>query len=135
MRLGTLAIRAALMAVAPLAHADVDDDLPSHPVHRHHTAGPWIMFGVGATLFVAATLTEIFANLPGGGSVMCAPNCPPPPEVVTIRVAAGIGMGVSAGLAIAGLIWHFAEPTSRDRVALVPIVAPQTGGLAFRMSF
>jgi len=134
---GLAAIVPLMVAAAHRAHADVDDGLPPQPPPVvHHTAGPWIMFGAGATIFVAAAVEEFLANVGDSvGSVMCAPHCPLPPMTVAFQEIGWMGMGTGVSLVIGGLVWHFLEPAVPATVSVAPMVGPQTGGVTLRAVF
>ncbi len=125
-----LAVVVGLVTLAPGAHADVDDGLPPHPTAvLHHTAGPWIMFGSGMTLLIAAMATEYAANVgDSSGSLLCVPHCEQPPLTIAFQDAGWIGIAVGATLAITGVAWHFLERTTVS-------ISPAVGGATVHITF
>jgi tetratricopeptide (TPR) repeat protein len=119
-----------------------------------HTAGPWIVVGVGAVAAIAGGIIIAagqiqYSNAEQGcsrdPSTGALTNCPATPTLnqreasessaVDIR-GAGIAIaGVGVAAIIGGLIWHFVEPTGGKNNALLPMFGPGYGGLSFSSRF
>ncbi len=134
----------ATATVAPTATTTATED------SRGHTAGPWIVLGVGiAAAGAGAALLGVGQGevshsrdgcaSNGGNSYTCTPVDTTPKDGQNRKALnsdgttlsnVGIIVG-SVGLAaiIGGLIWHFVEPTGPKKVSLMPMFAPGYGGV------
>lgn len=126
------------------------------PPERGHTAGPWVVVGVGgAALVPGIILTIVGQGKYGSATDGCkrAPNgdlipnsCPIADAEVTRRQDSGLllrgfGIGLLAGgvaLIAGGLIWHFVEPTGpakEGKIRLSPVWQPGYAGLDLSGAF
>lgn len=117
---------------------------------RGHTAGPWIIVGVGAAAAIAggvllgvgqAQVSQSHDGCArnGDGSYACTPLQLTPDgsdrktlnsNGVTLSNVGIIVGGVGLAAVVGGLIWHFVEPTGPKTVALLPSFAPGYAGVA-----
>ena len=117
---------------------------------RPHSVAPWIVFGVG----VAAALGGGALAVGGGLEFSSAhdqfnqncpsskPECQPGSSLQnqenTGNALLGVGVavgGVGVVALVIGLVWHFSEPTTEKKMALVPVVGPGYAGLSFGVPF
>jgi hypothetical protein len=126
MRRFSFLLVAALIATATHARADGERRV----VVRRHTAGPWVVFGLGFPVIVAGLFTELFSQPMGGDS--CASCGPQQPNDASRagQIAGWIGVGTGLSMIAFGLTWHFTE-----RTGPVVTVAPTVGGLSLRATF
>lgn len=112
-------------------HARADDGGGASIVTRHHTAAPWIVFGVGWGFIIGGGISEFFSQLVMTGD-SCS-TCPPPQPTDSARagqIAGWIGLGTGAAMVVGGLVWHFSE-----RTGPTVTVAPTANGLMLRGTF
>jgi tetratricopeptide (TPR) repeat protein len=121
-----------------------------------HTAGPWVVAGLGA----AAIVPGVVILFVGKGKVDSARqgclqfneganNCLPSDPLdgssrgavdslgATLENVGWVVASVGLAAAIAGLVWHFVEPTGVKTTAtsLVPLMGPGYAGLSFGAKF
>jgi hypothetical protein len=127
MRRASLLVLLALL-ITSTAHAQVDQ----RKVVRHHTAGPWIVFGVGWAVVVGSAVTELFSQLTTmtGNSCATCPRYPPTDSARAGQIAGWTGLGAGTAMVVAGLVWHIAEPTGP-----VITIVPTLGGLTLHATF
>jgi hypothetical protein len=116
---------------------------PPPPEARHHTAGPWVVTGIGAALLIGGGVTWIIGH---GKYTTAQDKCPnqacTDPSVESdgntghTMMLAGGGLFVG-GVVVAGggLLWHFLEPTgagSETKAAIRPDFGPGYAGLSGR---
>jgi hypothetical protein len=115
----------------------------------HHTAGPWILFGLGW----AAPVAGIVAIAIGAGKVSNAEKvcgtqhngCPAGSPAIddgnsgrSLELVGGIVTGVGLAAVAGGLVWHFLEKPSRAPAAGVhvqPVVSPGYAGVSLGGGF
>ena len=109
---------------------------------RGHTVAPWILIGVGGAVVITGAVYIISApRVPpncdeSSGSCKAAPN-ESPDALARDRSQAGASVGrrtlgsvtiiAGASVLVAGLLWHFLEPTGPRRMAQTTIVPWSTG--------
>ncbi len=135
MRVASLSLLVLIVASPGLARADADV-VAAHRtiVIRHHTAGPWIVFGLGWALILGGLLTELLSQPVGGDSCGSCPPESPTASALAGQVTGWIGVGTGAAMVIGGMAWHVAEPTG-PRVVLTPIAIRNTFALTLRATF
>jgi tetratricopeptide (TPR) repeat protein len=116
---------------------------------RSHTAGPWVVFGIGAGAAIAGAVVTGVGGVKVADTFSECPdlNCPKSYtkaqlDAVNSRNASGrtlenVGVGVLIGggaLMIAGLVWHFVEPTG-PKTTVTPVVGLGYGGFALQQRF
>jgi hypothetical protein len=110
---------------------------------KHHTVAPWIVTGVGAAALIGGGVVFLvgFSDYNSATSTCPVPstctNLPVQSEGNTGHTMMQIGGGVFIGggaLAIAGLIWHFAEHTgpAEQKASIQPDLGPGYAGLSGR---
>jgi len=139
---------------APAPSAPGAEPTEPEPDARHHTAGPWILVGVGLAAAVTGVVlfavgrTDIAASEAG-----CAVQfdgtlaCPGPYTSdgrdrsqldslgATLSNAGVITMIGGGVVLVGGLVWHFVEPTGPARVSISPVVGPSLWGASARIVF
>ena len=142
---------------APLATAASTDGSPApQPDVRHHGAGPWIVMGAGVAIAVAGAVTfgagqaAITKSEDGcarqtDGSLICSPPLVTPNDGSnrqtldsngTTMTNVGIVMLAVGGAAlVAGIVWHFLEPTGPRAVTFAPFVGPRLAGASVDVRF
>jgi len=138
-------------ATAPTATATATEAPESHG----HTAGPWIVVGVGVAAAIAGGVmlgvgqSDVSKSRDGctvsskDGSLDCpSPKTSDGQDRQTLNstgtTLSNVGVIVGAvGLAaiVGGLIWHFAEPTGAKTTAFMPVFAPGYGGVSLSGHF
>lgn len=125
------------------------------PPERGHTAGPWVVVGIGGAAMIPGLILTIVGQgnykaatencaRDAKGNLIPSPNCDPgrvPALQDKALVTRGVGIGLLAGgaaLVIGGLIWHFLEPTGpvkEGKIRLSPVWQPGYAGLNLSGSF
>ena len=125
------------------------------PPERGHTAGPWVVVGVGGAAVIPGIILTIVGqgdyksasagcNRDPNGNLIPSGTCDP--KTVTPAqdkglLVRGIGIGILAGgvaLIAGGLIWHFLEPTGpvkEGKIRLSPVWQPGYAGLDLTGAF
>jgi hypothetical protein len=123
---------------------------PPPPSEGGHTAGPWIVTGVGGV----AALAGVILFSVGTGDVSSADNqCPDRAHCtsqstvdngnrgIQLKNAGGGLIGGGLVVAAAGLVWHFLEKpsehpaTSASAPTIEPVAAPGYAGVSMRGAF
>jgi len=120
-----------------------------------HTAGPWVVFGVGVAAAIAGGVligvgqSNIDASR-SGCTVIAGTDqlsCNPPPSLDqrssdqnTGNILRGTGIaaaGVGLAAIVGGLIWHFVEPSAKNAPtsSFLPVLGPGVAGFAYTKSF
>jgi tetratricopeptide (TPR) repeat protein len=123
---------------------------------RGHTAGPWIVLGVGVAAAIAGGVMlgvgqgEVAHSRDGcasngGNSYTCTPLLTTPKDNqnratlntdgTTLTNVGFVVAGVGVAAMVGGLIWHFIEPTGPKKVSLMPTFAPGYAGMSLGASF
>lgn len=117
---------AASPVAASSAPSSPADSPPAPTESRGHTAGPWIVVGVGAAAVVTGVVLLVAApDLPEGCNPATRTCVERPNETTADRrdreataglsqgmpLAGGIVAGAGGGIVALGLLWHFLEPT------------------------
>jgi hypothetical protein len=122
--------------------AEVAPPPPAATEARHHGAAPWVVAGIGGAALVAGGIIWLVGNSQYnaavsacGGSNTCAPGSPDIAQGNTGHTMMWVGGGVflgGVGVAGAGLLWHFLEPTgpAQTKATIVPTLGPGYGGLS-----
>ena len=131
---------APLPTVSPSPSASSEPASPPSEVHRH-TIYPWILvIGGGVAVGVAGALYGVGAGQVSNAEQVCGSShvCPVSSAGVSAvsqgnsgRTEETVGVvvgGVGLAAVVAGIIWHFQEPTSADAAkAAGPTIAPAVG--------
>ena len=124
---------------------------------RGHTAGPWIVLGVGAAAAIAGGVmlgvgqSDVSQSRTELGGQPCPRNATTGAyecktgdakqraqqnqDGVTLSNVGIIVGSVGVAAVIGGLIWHFVEPTGPKKVSLMPTFAPGYAGVALGARF
>jgi hypothetical protein len=119
---------------------------PPPPEPAHHTAGPWVVTGIGgATLIAGGVVWLIGHGKYTDAQNQCPDNMCKGPNASSLEsqgdtgntmMYAGGGMFIGgAALVAAGLIWHFVEPSGSSgekKASVEPVLAPGYAGLSGR---
>lgn len=109
---------------------------------REHTAGPWVVFGVGAAgIATGIVLVSVASAIdPRDNCNYATKTCKTPSQETNATLVSGMYPGsvaafVAGGVvAVGGLLWHFLEPTgpvekTSSLPRPVPVIGSGYGGL------
>jgi hypothetical protein len=115
---------------------------PPRPEVRRHGAAPWIVTSLGGAAIVTGGVVWLVGNNKYSAAVsQCGGTiCPPGSSAIDqgnsghslMIVGGGVFLG-GIGLAGAGLLWHFLEPTdapAETKATISPVVEPGYGGVS-----
>ena len=123
-----------LLVLLMTSSARAEDEPHRTTVVRHHTAGPWIVFGAGWALAVGGIFAEILSRPMTGNSCASCPPYAPTDSARAGQITGWIGIGTGAAMVIGGLVWHVAEPTG-PQISVAPIASDHVSGLMLRATF
>ncbi len=149
---------AAIVCASTIARADDQTTAPPPTETRHHTAGPWIVAGVGAGVAIVGVLSFVGAvkahddvaseSAAKGCTVGATVTCPAGVDGSNIQtnldgeramnVLGVIFSAVGGAALIGGLVWHFLEPTgpaARSALVVAPAVGSGYAGLGLSLRF
>jgi hypothetical protein len=133
-------------APPPAATTEAPPAPPSPPETRGHGAGPWVVTGIGGAAVVAGGIIWIIGHGKYDSALSTCPTTDCPPTVSKSASAAAVNEGNTGhtlmwvggpvflggiGLAGAGLLWHFLEPTgsqSDTKATIAPELGPGYAG-------
>jgi tetratricopeptide (TPR) repeat protein len=137
-----------LTTVVPPPSSTTQGEVPP-PSGGGHTAGPWVLFGVGAAVMATGVaLLAVGASDISSAEGAC-PNrmCPASNTSAkdqgntgrALETTGGVALGVGGAAAVAGLIWHFVErpkpSPSGTGTTLTPTLGTGYAGLTFEGRF
>lgn len=124
------------------------------PSSGGHTAGPWVVVGIGAAAGIAGGVmigvgqgavskSRDGCTVNGDGTLTCSsPKTSDGQDRKDLNTKGtnftNLGLivgGVGLAAIIGGLVWHFVEPTGTKSAALVPVFAPGYGGVSLSGRF
>jgi len=123
-------LRRPLTLQLPAQHAPARPTEPAADTSaetRRHTAGPWVMFGLGT----AAAVTGVVLILAGQPACVSNGNLLSCTERSDLVVGGALVLTAGALAIVGGLVWHFLEPTGPARKDIFWRVGPTGFGLAF----
>jgi hypothetical protein len=130
---------------APTVAVPAPAPLPPPVEERKHTILPWIVTGIGG----AAAISGLVVYIVGSGDVSTAKNecpknkCPTQSDFNTgttgnsLETAGSVVLYTGLGVAAAGVLWHFLEPTgpatvsasaTAPRASFTPMIGPGLAG-------
>ena len=143
---------AAVAMTAPPAAATPQPPIATED--RHHSAGPWVVIGIGAAAFIAGGVTYLVgagklssanSECPNGSVSGCTATGSQYTKALsdynsgtTLHTAGEAVFWSGAAVAVAGILWHFLEPTGpvtpEVKTTFVPVFGPgyAGGGLSGR---
>jgi hypothetical protein len=145
---------ATVTSTAPTVTATATSTSPEEV--QGHTAGPWVLIAIGGVGVAVGTVMLLIGQgevsksregcaSNGSGQLSCTPPLTTPGDNqdrkqlnsngTTISNVGLIVGAVCAADLIAGLVWHFVEPTGPKKVGLFPTFAPGYAGLSFGGKF
>ena len=149
-----LAFASSLVLLLSSVHARAE---PTPSTEPHHTAAPWVVVGIGAGVAAIGVLSFVGAvkahadarDEAAAKGCTTSPDvvCPPGVDATTLKTNVdgehamniiGVIMTAAGGSAlVAGLVWHFLEPTTKSKSAFVlqPVLTPTQGRLTLSVDF